>query len=248
MEIITHNEIKTIVDKYQRLTAKIKDVEQSFKEFKELNKLYERTSYEEIDGLNKNPHRGYNFYQSLNSSFIREILQYDKIKNLMTEKNANELYKNLEVLSRNKEFEITESSAHDLVASLLNNSDDIIKNQVKACYLLMTNINPFQNKEKFKSMTSDKIGTKVIITYKIKDNISDIIKCFNFITAKKVDPYIMPYSPKPSEVYKSEYFNVKVFKNGNAHLNFTDLESLEKFNLQVGKYFNWIKSTVSTNW
>ena len=244
MEIITHNEIKIIVDKYQRLTAKIKDVEQSFKEFKELNELYKRTSYEEIDGLNKNPHRGYNFYQSLNSSFIREILQYDKIKNLMTEKNSNELYKNLEVLSRNNDFAITESSAHDLIASLLKNSEDIIKNQVKACYLLMTNVNPFQNKEKFKSMSSDKIGTKVILTYKIKDNIADIIKCFNFITAKKVDPYLMPYSPKTSEIYKNEYFNVKVFKNGNAHLNFTDLEALEKFNLQVGKYFNWIKSTI----
>jgi hypothetical protein len=248
MEMITHNEIKTIVDKYQRLTGKIKDVEQSFKEFKELNELYKRTSYEEIDGFNKTPYRGYNFYQSLNTGFIQEILQYDKIQNLMTEKNAKELHKNLEVLSRDGNFEISETSAHDLIASLLNNSADIIKNQIKTCYLLMTNVNPFENKEKFKSMKSDKIGTKVILTYKIKDNIADIIKCFNFITAKKIDPYLIPYSPKTGEIYKNEYFNVKVFKNGNAHLNFTDLEALEKFNLQVGKYFNWIKSTISTNW
>ena len=244
MEIITHNEIKTIVEKYQRLTAKIKDIEQSFKEFKELNTLYKRTPYEKIDGLSKNPYRGDNFYQSLNSGFIREILQYDKIKNLMTEKNSNELYKNLETLSHNGNFTITEASAHDLIASLLNNGEDIIKQQVKDCYLLMTNVNPYRDKEKFKSMSSDKIGTKVILTSNIRNNIPDIIKCFNSITAKNADPHIVPYSPSTKEIYQSDYFNVKVFKNGNAHLNFTNLEALNLFNLQVGKYFNWIKSTI----
>ena len=45
-----------------------------------------------------------------------------------------------------------------------------------------------------------------------------------------------------SSTFICEYFIAKLYKNGTAHITYTDFETVDKFNSYVGKFFNYLQS------
>ena len=256
MKIITHDEIKSISEYFSdryNLAQQFNELLERATEDDNINRTYHFNAYSHIRSSYNDP------VLKVKTSFIRAILKCDKLKKLLTTKEYDNINKNIETLANNKNFIISEASAHDIIASFFNNATDIIKKQLKDCYLILTNNRNFAYNEnsqnsRFKNQETFKVGVKVKICSTTRSSLEDLIKCFNLITAKNhvsnlphVGSDYYAYASKHYDIdyakkYDYHYFNIKFFKNGNSHLEFIDLEALEAFNLNVGKYFNYIKA------
>jgi hypothetical protein len=193
-------------------------------------------------------HKKNNVKTEIKISFCREIMQIDKLRNTIIDNDYYEMLKSFEKLAQNKDFIISEATAHQLIASFYNNGDEIIKKQLKTCYLILTNNTKNINKDdKYKTVETFKIGKKsVVCRSDYSQHIPNIIKCFNLISNKDVDYRLYDGGSKnctnnyDSNTFICEYFEAKLYKNGTAHITYTDLETVKKFNSYVGKFFNYL--------
>ena len=74
---------------------------------------------------------------------------------------------------------------------------------------------------------------------------NDLQRVFCFLD-NRVDEYKPDIKPirnaideaaRKGEEYKDEYFNIKLFKNGNAHIKFNRLDLLDKVNELIADYY-----------
>lgn len=257
INIIKHDEIKAIADRFINLYRLATELHSLLNTCKNEDSKYHTYFFNSINNNFGDRHIDNCPYFRIKFGFIGEILKCNQLNKVLTNEERKKMNEAMTSLANAKEFVISETSAHDILISFFNNADEIIKNQVKSCFLLLTNNRNYANKihsknADFKNQDSFKIGNKVKICGINKNKIDDIIKCFNLITNQQliseyfsIETYYRntihdrtDYTKK----YNCAYFTLKLFKNGNAHIEFTDFQALEKFNLMVGKYFNYLRS------
>lgn len=85
------------------------------------------------------------------------------------------------------------------------------------------------------------------ITYRMKDKLHDITKVFNYLARHKSEhvPSLVAGSVRAANNYQDfkldmNWFDIKFFKKGTAHLWFKDMELLDKFNIFGSQKKGWL--------
>ena len=82
--------------------------------------------------------------------------------------------------------------------------------------------------------------------YEAIEKLEDIQKVFDYLDAGRTDPYeiraAMEEAKKNNQTRKirCKYFNVSIYKKGTAHIEFTNQEVLEKFNIFAAMEKKWL--------
>lgn len=253
MEIVRHDQIAAIVNEYQLILSKRKAIDQAIGEWNESILQHEYRIDQTRNKVSNLPHyllkyearfrlkiEWAKYQQEMNKQFIKDILNYERLEQILTKQAKKDLYDSIDKLSRNKQFEISESSAHDIIQSFFGGAEGIIKETVEKMYRKLTH-----NYKEFKTMDNWRVGKKVIFKtfgiYDTIDQLDDIETVLNMVTGNNKKSHEVWNKIVSKDKVKGEYFDAKLFQNGNVHIIFTDLETLEKFNIRVGKLFNWLK-------
>ena len=81
------------------------------------------------------------------------------------------------------------------------------------------------------------------------EKLEDIQKVFDYLDAGRTDPYELRTAmdeakkKKQTRNIQCKYFKVSIYKKGTAHIEFTDLDVLEKFNIFAAMEKKWLPPT-----
>lgn len=95
-------------------------------------------------------------------------------------------------------------------------------------------------------LRADWSGRGSKIEYDFADKLNDMVKVFNYLSRDKADvPRLVGNAVACANSGQDfnldlRYFKIKLFKKGTAHITFTDLELLDKFNIFGGQRKNWL--------
>ena len=259
MEIIETSKLEQIVERYQQIMLKHDDIVKSIKEYNNTLDFFKNyflnsrnASFLKLDEKIEGRYDKFPLQAKIKQDFIEEIIQIDKLKIYFSDKQFNKIYQDVENLCKNDKFTIDFKSATDLINSIYLNSGNLIQEQFKTCYKILTNDWNFEKNIRYKTLGGWKINKKSKVKASNSGDINEVIKCFNLLdNVYKVenmfnwrDFYNFNYSKNTQEVIKDtfecDYFTAKLYKNGYAHLIFKNDELVNKFNLKIGSLFNWL--------
>jgi predicted RNA methylase len=178
------------------------------------------------------------------------LIELTDLERLMDKKAKDELQKNLD---GDNVPEATEENIFATLQTFVADADTIFKRGIANCFSSLD--------RRFRSHDGWKIGSRVVLTYAFdnwgswnyrqnqRDTLHDIDRTFAILDGKE-NPHMTNgivaaleasrrgggLSPRQSEC-ESEYFIVRGFKNGNAHVWFKRDDLVEKVNKLLGEYY-----------
>ena len=90
-------------------------------------------------------------------------------------------------------------------------------------------------------MTSVKYGGEITLNYRKRDQINDIDRIFRTLdkvvyVEHSLESEVQRQWKETGGVFEDEYFRIKGFKKGTAHIEFKRLDLLERVNELIGEY------------
>lgn len=100
-----------------------------------------------------------------------------------------------------------------------------------------------------------RIGRKVVLTWMVgpsykrglqikhgsSDKLNDLDRVFQTLDGKQFQPRTLEFAMNQAfeecQVFESDYYRAKAFKNGNMHLEFKRLDLLDKVNEQIAEFY-----------
>ncbi|MEN1968994.1 DUF4942 domain-containing protein [Lentibacillus sp. N15] len=188
------------------------------------------------------------------------ILDTDSFREILTNEGIQQLNKRL---SAAEGLEVNLANIRMLLTAMGVNKNDMLIESIVNIFKKITgyHMNQYSTNihyyDGWKTNDAYKINKKIIIpikyspfdvwdlkeeysklSFEVKNFIEDLVKAFQMI-----DPR---FNNEFETVGKYEFENTllrfKMFKNGNIHIWFNDLDALKKMNYICGQHFNWIPS------
>ncbi|WEG18606.1 DUF4942 domain-containing protein [Alkalihalophilus pseudofirmus] len=194
----------------------------------------------------------------LRHGYWQLILDTDEFKELLTNDAIQELNRRMNLAD---ELEINLQNIKMLITAINYNRQDMLMESVVSIFRKITRYHQNQYSTNihyyngWKTNDAFKINKKIIIPikyvfdgyYDFSDKyeninsdtrryIDDIVKAFKLIDHNVEDEFVRSNENE----FENNLLRFKMFKNGNIHIWFKDLQLLSKLNYLCGKHFNWL--------
>jgi len=186
------------------------------------------------------------------------IIRIADFKKYMTEKVLNDFLKQLPQITN---LEFTEKNINGFLKNLVLNFDNIIND---CCLNVFDDLTKYHEEnrvyvEGWKSNNYFFVNKRVVLPWMVEPGytkgyrlrwqsetkLEDLDRVMAFIDGKKQPDIPLTSVFNKTEIetnkkYESEYFYIRFYKKGTAHVYFKNLKLLEKFNIFVGRQRGWL--------
>lgn len=200
-----------------------------------------------------------NELDNIRSAYWELILNAKEFKELLTNESIQKLNRQLEAANS---MEINLPNIKMLLQALGSNREDMLIDSIVSIFKRITryHMNQYSTNIHYyngwKTNDAYKINKKIIIpmkyefdywdikdsydriNYEVRNFIDDIVKAFQLI-----DPSVNnEFETIKAGEFENRLLRFKMFKNGNIHVWFNDLDLLNRLNYICGSHFAWIPS------
>ena len=196
----------------------------------------------------------------LRREYWRLILDTDEFSEILTNEARQKLNRQL---SAANEMEINLPNIRMLLMAISANREEMLVDSIVSIFERITkyHMNQYSSNIHYyngwKTNSAYKINKKIIIPiryspfdswdfkeeydrlpFDIKSFVDDLVKAFQLINPR----FNNKFEYKGDATFENDLLRFKMFKNGNIHIWFNDLDALNKLNYICGQHFNWIPS------
>lgn len=200
----------------------------------------------------------------LRGEYWRLILDADEFRELLTNEARQKLNRQLTAAG---EMEINLANIRMLLMAISANREDMLVDSIVSIFEKITrfHMNQYSTNVHYyngwKTNNAYKINRKIIIPiqyspfdswvfaetydriiYTVREFIDDIVKAFQLIDPSVNNEFTPIGDNERKQEFENDLLRFKMFKNGNIHVWFNDLEALNKLNYICGQHFAWIPS------
>lgn len=272
--LMTNNKIESIVSQYHQSREIMKNVLREISKLdsvlKQVSPWQERGIWDILNSYWNNQEKYDSFLSSIKAGIWRDLIRKSKIERYMTSK----LRKNFESFVNNQSnIEISEKNIMKFIEFVMINKWSILENAIEEVFDDITSYD-IENRlypEGWKTNDSWKVNKKFILwyfglSYETRwggsfnfygsDKLDNIDKVMAYITWKDwTNTVTLVDTIKRGIQYghvwtwlESEFFEVKFYKKGSAHIKFKDEYLWQEFNMRACAMKNWLPKAEADSW